>query len=327
MPNNTQMIRKKDIITENQLLKEDFIESALMIVGFVPVIGEIADIILICRYIYKKQYLYAGLMLIALIPTVGDIIAKPFIYLLKSRKATSVALKNTDELLKYLQNNPQAKKIYMRLENHINSPLIGKTINKLENVPGIGTTAAAGLRTSITQHAGVLGRLLDKPINISKSIGKEIKTNSGGLLKTMVGKGPVAQGIKKHFQGDRLARYIEKTGKVPSNWLSNWYNIVYKGSTDRKNYVKKFIIANNILNLFGLPNLSAFEEKFETDSNFREELAKNKSFSELVGNTTTEEQLNTINNATEGLKKDTGVEKLSKALSLGFLKRIAQQIV
>jgi hypothetical protein len=68
---------------EKILINEDFIENALMVVGFVPVIGEIADIILIIRYLLQGKYLYAGLMLIALIPTVGDIIAKPFIYLLK----------------------------------------------------------------------------------------------------------------------------------------------------------------------------------------------------------------------------------------------------
>lgn len=321
------MIQKKDILTEKQLLTEDFWENILMAAGFVPVIGEIADIILICKYIYEKKYLYAGLMLIALIPTVGDIIAKPFIYVLKSRRVTNVALKNSDELFEFLAKNPQAKKLYTRLENHINSPLIGKTINSLEKVPGIGQTTASGLRASITEHANVLQRILKKPIDISKSIGREISTNQGGVLKQLVGKGPVAQGIKKHFQGERLVRYIEKTGKVPSNWLSNWYNIVYKGSRDRKKYVRKFIMANNILHMFGLPSITAFEEKFENDSKFREALAKNKLFSNLVGETTTEEQLNAINNASKSSGKDSGLSAISTALSLGFLKKIAQQMV
>jgi len=38
---------------EKQLLKEDWIENSLMIAGFVPVIGEVADIVLIIMYCYR----------------------------------------------------------------------------------------------------------------------------------------------------------------------------------------------------------------------------------------------------------------------------------
>ncbi len=76
-------LTKKEILENKKVLKEDTLENILMIAGFVPVIGEIADIILIIRYIYKKEYLYAALMLVALIPTVGDFIVKPFIRVLK----------------------------------------------------------------------------------------------------------------------------------------------------------------------------------------------------------------------------------------------------
>ena len=72
-------LTKKQILENRQLLNEDAWENALMVAGFIPVIGEIADWILIMKYVREKQYLYAGLMLIALIPTVGDFIAKPFI--------------------------------------------------------------------------------------------------------------------------------------------------------------------------------------------------------------------------------------------------------
>ena len=77
-----------------------------MIAGFVPIIGEVAYVILIIRYCYKKEYLYAGLMLIALIPTVGDFIAKPMIRLLKgSGGVGKLALKNTDEMPFEMYNN------------------------------------------------------------------------------------------------------------------------------------------------------------------------------------------------------------------------------
>lgn len=311
---------KKDKV----LINEDFIENTLMVTGFIPVIGEIADIILIIRYLIQGKYLYAGLMLIALIPTVGDIIAKPFIYLLKGRRATSLALKNSDELLKYLEKNPEAKKMYMRLANHIDSPLIGKTINQIEKVPGIGGKAAEGMRESIRQHASVLGRIFNKPINIGKSIGKEIQTNKGSLLKTVTGRGPVAMGIKKHFRGQRLAQYLEKNGKVPSNWLSNWWNIVYKASRDRKAYVRKFIMANNLLDMFGIPSITTFEERFENDEDFRNQLAENPQFSNLVGEMTTEQELAMLNSDGESTGSKMG--GFGQFFGLEFVKNLAQSL-
>jgi hypothetical protein len=305
-----------------ELLNEDFIENMLMVIGFVPIIGEIADIILILRYIWQGKYLYAGLMLIALIPTVGDIIAKPFIYLLKSRKVTNVVLKNSDNLIQYLSKNPEAKKIYSRLGNHIDNPLIGKTINRIEKVPKIGKPAAEGMRDAIKEHASVLSKILNKPISIGKSIGKEIATNPGSLGKTILGRGPVGMGIKKHFRGERLAKYIEKNGKEPSTWLSYWWNIVYRGQKDRRAYVRNFIVANNLLNFFGIPSLSAFENKFENDEDFRDQLANDPRFSSLVGETTNETELSRINGMTSNESNSPGF--FGTLFGLGFLKKIAQ---
>jgi hypothetical protein len=309
---------------EKILLKEDFIENALMIAGFIPVIGEIADIILIIRYLFQGKYLYAGLMLIALIPTVGDFIAKPFIYFLKGRKVTNLALKNSDELLKYLEKTPEAKKMYMKFGNHINNPLIGKTINQIEKVPTIGGKIAGGMRKSIKEHANVLERIFKRPIDISKSIGAEIKTNKASLLKTVAGKGPVAMGIKNHFRGERLAKYIEKNGREPSNWLSNWWNVVYKGRRDRKAYVKKFIMANNLLRFFNLPSFSDFEKKFETDADFRTQLANNPKFTDMIGEYTDSSDLDIINS--QSIKQPEKSGGFGRFLGLGFLKNIAQSL-
>ena len=81
------IVTKKQLalITERQQLNESLLsfENILMAIGFVPVIGEIADIALICYYLYKGEKLYAALMLIALIPTVGDIFIKPIIKLFR----------------------------------------------------------------------------------------------------------------------------------------------------------------------------------------------------------------------------------------------------
>jgi hypothetical protein len=212
----------------------------------------------------------------------------------------------------------------MRLANHIDSPLIGKTINQVEKVPGIGVKAAEGMRESIKQHASVLERIFKKPINIGKSIGKELETNTGSLLKTVTGTGPVAMGVKKYFRGDRLAKYLEKNGKVPSNWLSYWWNIVYKGSRDRKAYIRKFIMANNLLDTFGIPSITTFEERFENDADFRDELARNPAFSNLVGNVTTEDELSMIGSRSENAPTKTG--GFGKFFGLQFLKNLAQSL-
>jgi hypothetical protein len=313
-----------------QLLKEDWIENALMVAGFVPVIGEIADLILIIRYIYQGKYLYAGLMLIALIPTVGDIIAKPFIFFLKRKKITNAVLKNGDELFEYLQKDPRAKKMYMRLVNHIDEPLIGKTIQQVEKVPGIGRNAANGMREAVQQHANVLQRIFRRPINIGKSIGKEFADNSGSFLKTATGRGPVAMGIKKYFRGERLSKYILKNGKAPSNWVSTWYHIVYKGSRDRKAYARKFIIANNLLDFFGLPNIAAFEDRLENNADFRKRLAEDPRFTELVGETTSEQELKRINDETDegdGNQKSNFFDMMPDVMKFAFFKKIAQGFV
>ena len=101
------------IITEKQSNKTPLNESllswenVLMAAGFVPVIGELADIALIMYYLYKGEKLYAALMLIALIPTVGDFIVKPIIRLFKGSREGMVAVKAGGKTLtEYLAKHP-----------------------------------------------------------------------------------------------------------------------------------------------------------------------------------------------------------------------------
>ena len=75
---------KSEVFEINQDLDESFFENALMIAGFVPVIGEVADTILIIKFLKEKRYIEAGLMLFALIPTVGDFLIKPLLKKTKS---------------------------------------------------------------------------------------------------------------------------------------------------------------------------------------------------------------------------------------------------
>jgi hypothetical protein len=121
-----------------------------------------------------------------------------------------------------------------------------------------------------------------------------------------------------------------KHGKAPSNWVSTWYHIVYKGSRDRKAYVRKFIIANNLLDFFGLPNIASFEERLENDASFRERLAEDPRFTQLVGETTSEQELNRINDESEegGERKKYGFfDMMSDGMKFSLFKKIAQSFV
>jgi hypothetical protein len=304
---------KQEILESKQLLNEDGIESALMIAGFVPVIGEIADIILIARYIYKKEYLYAGLMLIALIPTVGDFIAKPIIRLLRGAGgAGKLALKNSDEMVKFAMANPQFKKQYLKIGEHLSNPMVSKTINQIEKVPAVGSKISSGMRTSLSEHLKALSKL--KPARLGSAIGKEVAAG-----------GKVSGAITRFFRDERLAQYVAKKGMKPSNWLSNWYNVVYKGYRDRRALVRNFIVTNKILDLFGLPSLEAFENKMENDENFRNEVANSKEMSDVIAQTTSAGDVEKIENdsSSAGSSIASGIGGM---MGIGMLKMLAKNI-
>jgi len=229
---------------EKQLLKEDWIENSLMVAGFVPVIGEVADIVLIIMYCYRKQWLYAGLMLIALIPTVGDFIAKPLIRIFKS-PAAKVALKGTDEMVTFLKANPKIAEQYSKIGKHLDSKSIEKLINQVGNV---SPTFARQMRTSLSEHKSVLAKLMVRPKGIANAIADT---------------GAIGGGLTKFFREEKLAAYIAKKGYAPKTWLSKWYNITYNGSRAKRQYIRNFITANNLLSFLGIPSLSTLERMME----------------------------------------------------------------
>lgn len=303
-------LTKKQILENKQLLKEDTIENILMVAGFIPVIGEVFDVISIIRYIYKKEYLYAGLMLIALIPTVGDFIVKPFIRILKGVTGTGkVVLRSADDIVKLAKTNPKVAEQYVKIQQHLNDPKIGQLIKQVENVPGFGSKWAKGMRESIDQNKIAVAEI--KGISsLPGTIGKEIM--SGGKFST---------GFKNFFQEKALARYVEKTGMKPSNWLSNWWNVIRRGRKDRRDIVKKFIIANGILDMFGLPSFEAFEDKFDRDEKFREQLANNPQFSNVVNQSgLTSNELGMIQGGQPAQQED----GKSLMMSLTMLKTLAK---
>jgi hypothetical protein len=314
---------KKEILESKKVLNEDFIENALMVAGFIPVIGEVFDIILIIRYIYKKEYLYAGLMLIALIPTVGDFIAKPIIRLLKGAGvAGKIALKSGDDMVRYATTNPQFAKQYVKLGEHLSNPLIGKTINQLDNIPVVGGKAANGLTKSIAEHKTAIQKISEtitksRPVQLGKTIGKEITT--GGKFST---------GFKKFFQEEKLAQYIAKRGQAPKTWVANWWNVVSPARRGRRNMIKYFVMTNNLLDTFGLPSFDAFSDKIESDEKFREQLANDPRFSQVVNQTTSPEDLSQIENMSNQVEPQSTEQGsvLSNKMGLNMLKMLAQSV-
>ena len=286
---------------EKQLLKEDWIENSLMVAGFVPVIGEVADIVLIIMYCYRKQWLYAGLMLIALIPTVGDFIAKPLIRIFKSPAAKG-ALKGTDEMVTFLKANPKIAEQYSKIGKHLDSKSVEKLINQVGNV---SPTFARQMKVSLSEHKSVLAKLLQRPKGIANAIADT---------------GKIGGGLTKFFREEKLAEYIAKKGYAPKTWLSKWVQITYKGSRAKRQYIRNFITANNLLAFLGIPSLSTLERMMD-DPNELEKLSHNKKFSDMVNSNTSESDLAKI----EGTEDEGDNSMLNSPMSVGMLKLFAKK--
>jgi len=257
--------KQLNLITEREQLNESLLslENGLMLAGFVPVIGEVADIALICYYLYKGEKLYAALMLIALIPTVGDFIAKPIIKLFKGSKAGTVAMKEGGvKLTQYLAKNPEAAAKFTSLGKYAKSPVVEKTVEGISKIsPGLGSKLTSGLG-EITGVGGALGGL------------------TSGAKEVMAG-GKFGRGLKDYFQGERLTKYFAKHGVLPEKGIQKWWlNVQSRG--DRKDAFRKFIMTNNLLAAFGIPSLTTFEKKLSDDEEFRKKIADDPKMSEYI---------------------------------------------
>jgi hypothetical protein len=270
MPSIILTERQLDLITnkvlnEKETLNESLFnfENVLMAAGFVPVIGEVADIALICYYLYKGEKLYAALMLIALIPTVGDFIAKPIIRLFKGSKEGAAAMKAGGKTLTdYMAKNPQMAKKFSSLGKYVNEPAVQKTVQSISKVsPSLGSKLSDGLNTLAGSSKAVLG---------IKAGSKEVI--SGGLFKT---------GLKDYFQGERLSKYFAKHGVLPEKGIKKWWLNV-GARQDRRNAFRKFIGANNLLAYFGIPSLTTFERKMSEDEEFRKKVAEDPKTSDYI---------------------------------------------
>lgn len=260
------IINKKQLslIKEQQVLNESLlsIENVLMAAGFIPVIGEVADIALICYYLYKGEKLYAALMLIALIPTVGDFIVKPVIKLFQGSRGGAVALKSGGvKLTEYLAKNPEAAAKFAKLGKYVKTPAVEKTV---QGITKVNSSLGSRLKSGLSEISG------GSVIAGTKAASKEIAAG-----------GKFGKGLKDYFQGERMTNYFIKHGVVPEKGIKRWWLNVQAGG-DRRAAFRKFITTNNLLAYFGIPSLTTFERKMSEDAEFRKKVADNPKTSDYI---------------------------------------------
>lgn len=298
------MKTKRQILEERRLINESLfsLENVLMAAGFVPVIGELADIALILYYLKKGEKLYAALMLIALIPTFGDILVKPFIKSLQG--VSKIALKNTDNLVNVLNKSPKLTSTLQKVVQKTNNPSVTKTIDQISKV---NTSWGSKIKEGLSALTNSLSKV--KPIAAIKS----------GVNSATTG-GKFSKGLKDFYRGERLSKYIAKRGMEPSNFIQKWW-LNFGARQDRRNSFRNFIISNNILEIFGLPNIGSFENKLQNDENFRDKVADNPQMSEFIAQNSSDTDFNP--------KKETSSNPLSSfggIISLPLLKMLANKL-
>jgi hypothetical protein len=296
------MKTKQQILEEKRLINESIfsLENILMVAGFVPVIGEIADVALILYYLKKGQYLYAALMLVALIPTFGDILVKPFIKSLQG--VSKLALKNGDELINVLNKNPKLTEKFKDIVSKSKDVNVTKTI---DSVSKINKGWGQKLKDGIDSLTSIFTKV--KPI---AAIKKGVDTAIAG--------GKFSAGLKGYYQGERLSKFLAKRGVEPSGFIQKWW-IKFGARQDRKSSFKNFIMSNNLLQTFGLPSLSSLENKIENDEEFREKMADNEQMSNFIAQNSDETYLK----PEEEKKSTKSPDFLSGLLNVSVLKKLA----
>jgi hypothetical protein len=291
---------------EPQDINEGFWENALLVAGFIPVIGEVADTILIIKYWREGRKIEAGLMLLALIPTVGDIIVKPFLRLGKA----AGAFKTATTFTKFIAENPQARAAYAKIGKQMDNPAINKLVAQVGKKTPQGAEALTG---AIAYQKSLFSKVGSTVSDASAKVGSTLER---GLGKTM----------KQTFQDKALQKYLIKTGGVaPSNFLSRWWNVVYKGRLDRKNAVRKLIFGSNLLGALGFPNIESLE-KAMADPKQADELMKNPQFAQFYNQATTPEEQQSM--AQPEPEKESGIGNLlggaGSFVGLNVLKSLAR---
>jgi len=277
-------------------------ETVLMALGFIPVIGEVFDTILIIKYFKEKRWIEGFLMIISLVPVVGDSIVKPFLFMLKKFGGA----KSAARFAEFLATNPKAAALYKKMGPALNSPKVSQYIAQIsKKYPKI----AKDMKAAQSFHLAEVGKI-------------------GSTMQKGVGRA-----IKQNFQNRALNKFIARTGHSPSTWLSNWWNVVYKGKIARNVAMKKAILGSNLLGALGVPNFESLESFLSTKEG-AEKAMNTPEFVNMYNQTTTPQDEQMIQQQSSGesggglLSNLSGLVKPALigggiALSIPMLKKIA----
>lgn len=301
-----ELTKKQILEYKKEQLNEGWGEALLMAAGFIPVIGEIADIALICYYLYKGEKLYAALMLIALVPVIGDITVKPLIGALKA--FGKGIFRSGDDLARVMASNPKLAAELQKALKYTNHPGVQTTIKKLG---GVKSSWASGL----TEGLAGLGKSVSSSVTKVKPI--------GALKSAFTSPTSFRSGLKGFYQGERLTRYAAKYGKMPGAFVKDWW-IPFWSRQDRRNSFRKFIMANNLLSTFGLPSLSVLEDKMTNDDKFREQVANDPAMSSYIAQNYSAESQGQPQGQEGGGLMGGAASMAGGALTLGGLKLLAK---
>jgi hypothetical protein len=289
---------------QKENLNEISTETILMGLGFIPVIGEVFDTILIIKYFKEKRWIEGCLMILSLIPTVGDVIAKPFLFMARKFGAFKSASKFTE----FVATNPKAAELYKKMGSVLTSPKVEKYISQVgKKYPDI----AKNMKAAQSFHLSEISKIGQKGIGRS---------------------------VKKTFQNKSLEKFIARTGHSPSNWLSNWWNVVYKGKIARNVAMKKAILSSNVLGALGVPNFESLEQFLSTNEGANKAM-NTPEFVNMYNQTTTSQDENLIqqqsgkDNGGGGFLSNLGGLGTTAlvgggiALSIPMLKKIASVVI
>lgn len=282
---------KDEVYEIDQQMDEGWGENLLLMAGFIPVIGDVADIILIIKFLKEKRYIEAGLMLFALIPVVGQALVNPII---KAGRGVKGAFASSEMFAKFLSKSPKLESNFVKLGKYMKDTKVGQLVNQIAKK---SPKAAQEMKVAQNMHLNVLGKVESKVA--TKPLG-------------------AARMVKNHFQDQALAKYIAKHGVAPQTWLSNWYNVVFKGRQMRRDLANKIIMGSNLLNLLGLPSMRSLEQKME-DPEQMAELMQHPEMQNLVQQTTSPEDREQITQMSKGESSKPGIgSEIGSALT-GFI--------
>lgn len=331
---------------KKQLIKEDGWDVFLGAVGFVPVFGEIADFIQIIRYYRRGEYIYCALTAVALVPAIGDIVAKPIILFFKSfkdvknitttTKGVSQIAKSGDEIANAIKQRPKIKNLLEKFIESSDSGYVKKIKDNIASIPKIGDNLVKGVDKGINQlkviakKAGVKSNKISDDIANTSMSDRLAKARSGANINTLTTPKYKYKGIKSYFLNKEIARYVEKHGKNPS-WFMRNIVLNYLSSWKRRNQLRKFIVANRILESLNFPNIESLDRALRDDPNIGDKLLQNDALRQYIENNASSDEIKYAMGQTQS--DDDSSDIMSKASSVGnlffglqFLKTVAKRL-